>query len=93
MPRFTTTLLAGGAVALTIGGATTVLTAIPAAYADTCTNDVGNRATVSVCADLTDIVVQILEPGRADRGPGNWTPNTQTCLGWDGRWVESDSCT
>lgn len=62
------------------------------AAADTCVG-VGNRASVNTCADLTDVVGEILTPGRPDRGPGDWTPNIYTCLGWDGRWVESDSCT
>ena len=92
MTRFARGTLGFGVAALMFGGGT-ALSEAPAAYADTCTNDVGNRATVSVCADLSDIVREIIEPGRVDRGPGNLTPNTQTCLGWDGRWVESDSCT
>lgn len=62
------------------------------ADADVCT-DVGNRVNVSTCADLSDVVGQVLTPGRPDRSVGNLTPNVQTCLGWDGRWVEADSCT
>lgn len=62
------------------------------ALADTCVG-VGNTASVNTCADLTDVVGEILTPGRPDRGPGDWTPNIYTCLGWDGRWVESNSCT
>ncbi|MEI6253429.1 MAG: hypothetical protein WCP30_11530 [Mycobacteriaceae bacterium] len=62
------------------------------AAADTCV-EVGNRASVSTCADLTDVVGEILTPGRPDRGPGDWTPNIYNCLGWDGQWVNSNSCT
>lgn len=92
MNRFARNMLAIGAAGVAyVGGA--ALNALPVAHADTCTNDVGNRATVSVCADLTDVVAAIIEPGRPDRGPGNVTPNMQTCFGWDGRWLESDSCT
>jgi hypothetical protein len=63
-----------------------------AAGADTCV-EVGQRASVSTCSDLTDVVGEILTPGRPDRGPGDWTPNIYSCLGWDGQWVESNSCT
>jgi hypothetical protein len=62
------------------------------AAADTCV-EVGNRANVNTCADLTDVVGEILTPGRPDRGPGDWTPNVYSCLGWDGQWVNADSCT
>ena len=79
---------------LLAGGLALVQTILPSgtADADVCT-DVGNRVNVSTCVDLSDIVGQVLTPGRPDRGPGNLTPNVQTCLGWDGRWVEADSCT
>ena len=62
------------------------------AAADVCTQ-VGNNATVTTCADMSDIVVQIITPGRPDRELGNLTPNLQACLGWDGIWVYADSCT
>jgi len=62
------------------------------AAADTCVG-VGNQATFSTCSDLTDVVGEILTPGRPDRGPGNWTPNMYSCVGWDGQWVDSNSCT
>jgi hypothetical protein len=62
------------------------------AGADVCTQ-VGNNATVTTCADMSDIVVQIVTPGRPGRELGNLTPNLQTCLGWDGLWVYADSCT
>ncbi len=81
--------------AATLGAAAVaVQTLLPSgvAVADTCVG-VGQVASVDTCADLTDVVGQILTPGRPDRGPGDWTPNVYTCLGWDGRWVESNSCT
>jgi hypothetical protein len=62
------------------------------AQADVCTQ-VGNNATVTTCADMSDIVLQIVTPGRPDRQVGNLTPNLQACLGWDGIWVYADSCT
>lgn len=62
------------------------------AVADTCVG-AGRHASVHTCADLTDIVGGVLTPGHPDRGPGNWTPNVYSCLGWDGRWVDSNSCT
>ena len=79
------------AASAALGGVGALLTSASAG-ADTCTNEVGNNATVSFCADLTDIVGEILTPGRPDRAPGNLTPNLATCLGWDGRWLEGDSC-
>jgi hypothetical protein len=86
-------LCAAGAVALG-GFGFVVQTVEPAggAGADTCVQ-VGNQANISTCADLTDVVGEILTPGRPDRGPGNLTPNVYSCLGWDGQWVNADSCT
>ena len=81
--------------AVALGGAAVVFLVVApsgSAVADTCVG-VGNVANVNTCADLTDVVGEILTPGRPDRGPGDWTPNIYTCLGWDGRWVESNSCT
>jgi hypothetical protein len=81
--------------AVTLGGvAMGAQTMLPSgsAGADVCTQ-VGNNATVTTCADLSDIVVQIVTPGRPDRELGNLAPNLQTCLGWDGIWVYADSCT
>ena len=83
------------AAALALGGigfATGVVLSAGTAGADTCA-EIGNRATISTCADLTDVVGEILTPGRPDRGPGNLTPNLYSCLGWDGQWVNADSCT
>lgn len=78
--------------AMTLGGVATTILPSGSADADVCT-EVGNNATVTTCADMSDIVVQIVTPGRPDRGVGNLTPNLQTCLGWDGIWVYADSCT
>lgn len=81
--------------AIALSGAAAVgQTVLPggSAVADTCV-EVGNRANVNTCADLTDVVGEILTPGRPDRGPGDWTPNVYSCLGWDGQWVNADSCT
>lgn len=83
---------ATAAVALALGGIGFVGFTAGSASADTCA-EIGNRATVSTCADLTDVVGQILTPGRPDREPGNLTPNMYSCLGWDGQWVNADSCT
>lgn len=84
-----------GTAALALAAAAAVaqtVSLVGSAGADTCV-EVGNRANVSTCADLTDVVGEILTPGRPDRGPGDWTPNVYSCLGWDGRWVDADSCT
>lgn len=75
-----------------LGMAVQAITGTGSAAADTCV-EVGNKANVSTCTDLTDVVGEILTPGRPDRGPGDWTPNVYSCLGWDGQWVNADSCT
>jgi len=88
-------LLSIGGLAVVIAGAgaaAQIVVGSGSAAADTCVQ-VGNQATVSTCADLTDVVGEILTPGRPDRGPGNRTPNVYSCLGWDGQWVNADSCT
>ena len=88
-------LLCIGAAAVAfagLGAAAQIVVGSGSAAADTCVQ-VGNRASVSTCADLTDVVGEILTPGRPDRGPGNLTPNIYRCLGWDGQWVNSNSCT
>ena len=95
MNRSSRSRIYAGVAALTLGGAAFAAQAIlptGSAVADTCVG-VGQQATFNTCADLTDVVGQILTPGRPDRGPGDWTPNVYSCLGWDGRWVESNSCT
>ncbi|WP_313674408.1 hypothetical protein [Mycolicibacterium sp.] len=75
-----------------LGFAVQTVEPVGGARADTCVQ-VGNQANVSTCADLTDVVGEIMTPGRPDRGPGNLTPNMYSCLGWDGQWVNADSCT
>lgn len=95
MHRSLRSLLSIGAASVALAGSAAAWqTLAPAgsAAADTCV-EVGNRANVNTCADLTDVVGEILTPGRPDRGPGDWTPNVYSCLGWDGQWVEADSCT
>jgi hypothetical protein len=94
MNRSLRSLICAGVSAVALGGAALAhaLMMSGTALADTCVG-VGNVASVNTCADLTDVVGQILTPGRPDRGPGDWTPNVYSCLGWDGRWVESNSCT
>jgi hypothetical protein len=88
-------LLCLGAASIAVAGlgmAVQTIAGPVSAVADTCVQ-VGNTANVSTCSDLTDVVGEILTPGRPDRGPGNRTPNIYSCLGWDGQWVNADSCT
>ena len=95
MRRSVPSVIVLGSAAMALSGiAVAGQTILPSgsAAADTCV-EVGNRASVSTCADLTDVVAEILTPGRPDRGPGEWTPNIYSCLGWDGQWVDSNSCT
>jgi hypothetical protein len=95
MRRSARNMICLGSAAVALSGLTTAVQAIlpsGSAVADTCV-EVGNRASVSTCSDLTDVVAEILTPGRPARGPGDWTPNIYSCLGWDGQWVNADSCT
>lgn len=94
MARSTRRLLAPAAAVALGGLGFAVQTIAPAggATADTCVQ-VGNQANFRTCSDLTDVVAEIITPGRPDRGPGNLTPNLYSCLGWDGQWVNADSCT
>ena len=94
MNRSPRSLISVGVSAIALGGAAVAhaLMLSGPALADTCVG-VGNVASFDTCADMTDVVGEILTPGRPDRGPGDWTPNVYSCLGWDGRWVESNSCT
>ncbi|MGI9124804.1 MAG: hypothetical protein ACR2JM_08635 [Mycobacterium sp.] len=94
MNRLTRTLRRASTVALTSGVVMAWHAVFPgeSAVADACT-DIGNHVTVTTCTDLSDVVGELLTPGRVDRELGDLTPNMQSCLGWDGRWVEADSCT
>lgn len=95
MPVLMRSVAGTAAATLALGGigfVAGVMLPAGSAGADTCA-EIGNRATVSTCADLTDVVGQILTPGRPDREPGNLTPNMYSCLGWDGQWLNADSCT
>jgi hypothetical protein len=95
MNRRSLNLIGGGAAAIALCiGTLAVQAVLPSgsATADVCA-DVGNQVTVTTCADLSDVVGELLTPGRPDRGPGNLTPNMHSCLGWDGQWLEADSCT
>ena len=95
MRRSVPSMIGIGSAAVVLSGLAIAAQAVllsGSAAADTCV-EVGNRASVSTCSDLTDVVGEILTPGRPDRGPGEWTPNIYSCLGWDGQWVNADSCT
>jgi hypothetical protein len=95
MRRSLRSMVRVGSAGIAVGGLAFAGQAIVpsgSAAADTCVG-VGQRASFDTCADLTDVVGEVLTPGRPDRGPGDWTPNIYSCLGWDGRWVESNSCT
>ena len=95
MNRRSLSLFRGGTAAVALcTGALAAQAVLPSgsATADVCA-DVGNKVTVTTCTDLSDVVGELLTPGRPDRGPGNRTPNMYSCLGWDGQWLEADSCT
>ena len=88
-------LLCVGAAAVVLSGvATAAQTILPSgsAGADVCA-DYGNRVTFTTCASLSDVVAEILTPGRPDdREPGNLAPNVNTCLGWEGAILYASTC-
>lgn len=82
---------AGAAAALALAGAPAVLvTILPAgtANADVCAS-VGRRVSVSGCANLSDVMAPYVVPQDAY---APITPNASACVGWNGRWVNANSC-
>jgi hypothetical protein len=83
-----------------IGAATVVaLAAAPAALvtiapsgtasADVCAS-VGRRVSVSGCANMSDVMAPYVMPQDVY---APITPNASACVGWNGRWVNANSCT
>ena len=59
------------------------------ANADVCAS-VGRRVSVSGCANLSDVMAPYVVPQNAY---APLTPNASACVGWNGRWVDANSCT
>jgi hypothetical protein len=58
------------------------------ANADVCAG-VGRRVTVGGCANLGDVMAPYVLPQDAYVPI---TPNASACVGWNGRWVNANSC-
>ena len=58
------------------------------AHADVCAG-VGRRVTVGGCANLSDVMAPYVLPQDAY---APITPNASACVGWNGRWVNANSC-
>lgn len=84
----------GGAVAAAAalaGVPFAVTTVAPSgeAQADVCAS-AGRRVTVSGCANLSDVMAPYVVPPDAY---APITPNASACVGWNGRWIDANSCT
>lgn len=81
----------GAAAVLALAGAPAVLVTIQpggTANADVCAS-VGRRVSVSGCANLSDVMAPYVVPQDAY---APITPNASACVGWNGRWVNANSC-
>lgn len=82
----------GAVAALALFGAPAtlvILTPAGTANADVCAS-AGRRITVSGCANLSDVMAPYVVPPDAY---APITPNATACVGWNGRWVDANSCT
>lgn len=83
---------AGAAAVVALASVPAVLVAIApsgAAQADVCAS-AGRRLTVSGCANLSDVMAPYVVPPDAY---APLTPNASACVGWNGRWVNANTCT
>lgn len=81
----------GAAAVLALAGVPAVLVAIaPAgtASADVCAS-AGRRITVGGCANLSDVMAPWVVPPNAY---APITPEASACVGWNGRWVDANTC-
>lgn len=80
---------AAAVLALAVAPAILVTVApIGTANADVCAS-VGRRVSVSGCANLSDVMAPYVVPQDAY---APITPNASACVGWNGRWVNANSC-
>jgi hypothetical protein len=81
----------GTAAVLALVGAPAILATIQpsgTANADVCAS-VGRRVSVSGCANLGEVMSPYVLPQDAY---APITPNASACVGWNGRWVDANSC-
>jgi hypothetical protein len=81
----------GAAAVLALAGAPAALVTIQpsgTANADVCAS-AGRRISVSGCANLSDVMAPYVLPQDAY---APITPNASACVGWNGRWVNANSC-
>ena len=79
------------AAVLALAGAPAVFVTIQpsgTANADVCAS-AGRRVSVSGCANLSDVMAPYVVPQDAY---APITPNASACVGWNGRWVNANSC-
>lgn len=79
------------AVVLILAGLPAAVTTIApdgTAQADVCAS-AGRRISVSGCADLSDVMAPYVLPPDAYAPV---TPNVSGCVGWNGRWIDANTC-
>ncbi len=79
------------AVVALAGAPATFVVVMPGATAnaDVCAS-AGRRITVGGCADLSDVMAPYVMPQDAY---APITPNASACVGWNGRWINANTCT
>jgi len=78
------------AVAALAGAPAALVTIAPSgtAAADVCAS-AGRRISVSGCANMSDVMAPWVTPQDAY---APITPNASACVGWNGRWVDANTC-
>lgn len=72
-----------------------VVTIAPAstAGADVC-GHVGRRVSVGGCVNVAGAIADYAPPPSVYAPlPEDFTPDTSACVGWNGRWVNANTCT
>ena len=80
----------GAVAALALAAPAALFTIQPSgtAQADVCAS-AGRRISVSGCANLSDVMAPYVVPPDAY---APLTPNASACVGWNGRWVNANTC-
>lgn len=95
MSQFARTWVAAAAAVLglvTVPAAIVTIAPSGAANADVCAS-AGRRISVSGCANLSDVMAPyVVQPDAYAPLPGDFTPNVNACVGYNGRWVDASTC-
>jgi len=86
---------AAAAVLMLTGVPAAIITIGPAgqAHADVCAS-AGRRVSVGGCVDIAGAIAQYAPPPAEYAPlPEDFTPNASACVGYNGRWVDANTCT